>query len=619
MDSLIKRNYNQYKEALEHEVSLIPPRDGGEPPSSGALGGHDDGYVTMRDLNSASELENSFRHEAYFSKASASLAEEIHTQLKKTFGEDLAGLQVKKGTDRIENGQFICQLESHSVDAESVEFRAQLSAKTQKFHEELLRKMDKSVQDMEEHSLTSSHRVSKIVEHAGTAVGVLGLMLGAKGSVRSFEQGDIKGGVMGTLQTVHGTTALASSAIARTALSSEARCAKAAVSIMKSPAMKGTMTAIPILGIGFGIYNVVEDFKRNDALGYIDAALDLEMVYLDVVELVVPELIPLIAPINLALSVVRMVVDDIYMGIKTELENLPKDAGLLSKIDAVLVGFEMGVLHFDIRVASFFYDWRYDEIEEGRRLVTQISDYHKYYIFTKEEDGMTAIDFSGGPSSWNGGGINFCLADQGPSQLCMDSFVSSDESFGKRCWDIDAKGSTDIILGTGESHELEHTTLKRKVLLFIPAGSVPVVSGYKAASYSRYGTYTGNSASNRFFAVQKADDQQVIEVLLSYYYRLYGEPGDDTFFLGPQRSYVQGSGGKDTYLIPENGGKTIINNYDPSKALDTLHFSVDYRDISVYKSGDHIVLMYESSHSVTIENWFLGELYRHMIMMSGDG
>ncbi|MED6256521.1 hypothetical protein ATANTOWER_027993 [Ataeniobius toweri] len=260
--AMIKSDYNQYKEALEHEASLIPPKDGGEPPSSGALGGHDDGYVTKRDLNSASELENSFRHEAYFSKASASLAEEIHTQLKKKFGEHLAGLQVKKGTDRIENGQFICQLESHSVDAEPVEFKVDLSAKTQKFHKELLRKMDRSVQDMQEHSLTSSHQVSKIVEHAGTAVGVLGFLLGAKGSVRGFEQGDIKGGVMGTLQTVHGTTALASSAVARTVLSSEARCAKAAVSIMKSPAMKRTMGAIPIIGIGFGIYDIY-DYKYH--------------------------------------------------------------------------------------------------------------------------------------------------------------------------------------------------------------------------------------------------------------------------------------------------------------------------------------------------------------------
>ncbi|XP_014830228.1 PREDICTED: uncharacterized protein LOC106908608 [Poecilia mexicana] len=614
----LKRNYQKFKDTLQDQSSLIPT-DEGEPQASGALSGHDDGYVTQRDVISASELENSFIHEAYFSRGSALLAEEIHTQVTKQFGENLAGMHVKKGSNRIENGEFICQLESQFADVEPVEFRTKLSAKTQEFYKELQENMDRSVQEMEEHSLTSSHQGSKQVERVGTAVGVLGLLLGMKGSIRAFEQGHVKDGVVGTLQTAHGTAAIASSAIARTALSSEGRAAKAAVTIMRSPAMKGTMTAIPIMGIGIGVYNAVEDFKRHDTLGYIDGAFDIGMIALDVVELAQPELAPFIAPINVALSVVRMVVDDIYMGIKNELDSLPKDASVLSKIGAAFVGFGKGVFHFIIHVASLFYDWHYDEIEEGRRLVAQISDYRKYYVVTKETDGVTAIDFSAGASSWNGGGIDFCLADSGQSQLCMDYFVSSDESFGRLCWDIDAQGSTDIILGTGESHELEHTTLQKKVLLFIPAGSVTVVSGYKDASYSRYGTYRGNRASNRFFAVQNAGDTHMIEVMLSYYYKLYGEPGDDKFFLGPQRTYVEGSGGKDTYLIPENGGKTIINNFDPSKAMDTLHFSVDYRDISVSKSGDDVVLMYKSTHSVTIKNWFLGELYRHMIMMSGDG
>ncbi|XP_008417646.1 uncharacterized protein LOC103470766 isoform X1 [Poecilia reticulata] len=618
-DSQLKNNYQKFKDTLQPQSSLIPPTDGGEPRASGPLSGHDDGYVTQRDVISASELENSFIHEAYFSRGTTLLAEEIHTQLTKQFGENLAGMHVRKGSNRIENGQFICQLESQLADVEPVEFRAELSAKTQEFHKELQENMDRSVQEMEEHSLTSSHQGSKFAERVGSAVGVLGLLLGMKGSIRAFEQGHVKDGVAGALQTAHGTAAIASSAIARTALSSEGRAAKAAVTIMRSPVMKGMMTAIPIIGIGFGVYNIEEDFKRNDALGYIDGYIDIEMVALDVVELAQPELAPFIAPVNVALSVVRMVVDDIYMGIKNELDSLPKDAALLSKIGAVFVGFGKGVFHFIIHVASLFYDWRYDEIEEGRRLVAQISDYRKYYVVTKETDGVTAIDFSGGASSWNGGGIDFCLADSGQSKLCMDYFVSSDESFGRGCWNINAQGSTDIILGTGESHELEHTTLQKKLFIFIPAGSVTVVSGYKDASYSRYGTYRGNRASNRFFAVQNAGDTHMIEVMLSYYYRLYGEPGDDKFFLGPQKTYVEGSGGKDTYLIPENGGKTIINNFDPSKAMDTLHFSVDYRDISVYKSGCDVVLMYQSTHSVTIMNWFLGELYRHMIMMSGDG
>ncbi|XP_042070313.1 uncharacterized protein LOC102295251 isoform X2 [Haplochromis burtoni] len=612
-NSDFQKKYNDFKTDTNKSPQ---PEDHRKPSTSGTLGGYDDGYVTMRDLNSASELENTFKHESYFSRASASLAEDVHAALQHKYGETLAGMHLQEQSARIENGQFVCKLVSERAGAEPVEFRADLSPQSQHYSEKMLENIETSVHEMEQHSSASSHQVNKYVEKAGTAVGTLGLMLGLKGAARAFEEGNIKDGVMGSLQTAHGVTAMTTSAIASKALTSESRIAKA---IMRSPAMKRFMTVIPIVGIGFGIYNIEQDLERGDALGYIDAALDFGMVELDVVELAQPELAPFIAPINLALSVVRMAIDDVYMGIQNELNSLPADAGVLDKIAAVFVGFGKGIMHFAIHVASVFYDWRYDEIEEGRRLVAQISDYHQYYKVTKQQDGTTAIDFAAGASSWNGGGINFCLADEGQSELCMDYFVSHDESPRRRCWNINTDGSKDIILGLGESHGLEHKTYEKKVLMFIPAGSVTVVSGYEAVSYSRYGTYRGNRDSNRFFAVQKSQDEHMIEVMLSYYYRLHGEPGDDTFFLGPQRSYVEGSGGRDTYIIPENGGKTIINNYDPSRAQDNLHFSVDYRHISVSKSGNDAVLTYEGSHTVRIQNWFLGEDYRHMNMMSGDG
>ncbi|XP_039869399.1 uncharacterized protein LOC120722453 [Simochromis diagramma] len=546
-------DYETYKNKIKQPPSIVETSgDVGRPSTSGTLGGYDDGYVTMRDLNSASELENTFKHESYFSRASASLAEDVHAALQHKYGETLAGMHLQEGSARIENGQFVCKLVSETAGAEPEEFRADLSPQSQHYSEKMLENIETSVHEMEQHSSAPSHQVNKYVERTGTAVSTLGLMLGLKGTARAVEEGNIKDGVVGSLQTVHGVTAMTTSAIASKALTSESRIAKA---IMRSPAMKRFMTVIPIVGIGFGIYNVEQDLERGDALGYIDAALDFGMVELDIVELAQPELAPFIAPINLALSVVRMAIDDVYMGIQNELNSLPADAGVLDKIAAVFVGFGKGIMHFAIHVASVFYDWRYDEIEEGRRLVAEISDYHQYYKVTKQQDGTTAIDFAAGASSWNGGGINFCLADEGQSELCMDYFVSHDESPRRQCWSINTDGSKDIILGLGESHGLEHKTLKKKVLIFIPAGSVTVVSGYEAVSYSRYGTYRGNRDSNRFFAVQKSQDEHMIEVMLSYYYRLHGEPGDDTFFLGPQRSYVEGSGGRDTYIIPENGGE----------------------------------------------------------------
>ncbi|KAJ3603599.1 hypothetical protein NHX12_028344 [Muraenolepis orangiensis] len=615
-DAFLK-SYSEFKTTIQqqHQSPVYPER----PSTSGGLGGSDDGSVTLQDLHHASESEISLKLASYYSRAAVSFAKQIHDQLNTKYGKDLAGLHVKQDSAKMEDGTFKCQLLSADVNTEPIDFNVDLPADGLEYNEKMLKSMNEAVHDMETHGSDSSHHGSKHIERASTAVGTLGLMLGMKGAVQAFERGDIKDGVLGTAQTLHGVTGMTLAVIGKQAESLEGRVAKSVVKLMRSSPMKNAMQVLPIVGIGFGIYNVEEDLKQNDTLGYLDAALDLEMVGLDIIEAVQPELAPFIAPFNVALAVIRIAIDDVYMGIQNELNSLPNDAGLLEKLAAVYVGSIKGNFHLAIHVASFFYDWHYDEIEQGHKLVEQISDYREYYKVTAEEDGTKAIDFSSGGSSWNGGGIHFDLKNNGLSEICMDFFVSSDESVDKKCWDVNTSGSRDIILGIGESHQLNHTTYEKKVLLFIPAGSGTVVSGYIPLLESRYGHYTGNSEDNRFFAVQKAQDKHTIEVMLSYYYRLHGEPGDDTFFLGSQKSYVKGSGGKDTYIIPDGGGKTTINNYDPSMSMDTLVFSVDYSDISVSMSGADVVLTYHDCHTVTIQQWFSGEAYRHMTMMSRDG
>ncbi|XP_068166939.1 uncharacterized protein [Antennarius striatus] len=53
-----------------------------------------------------------------------------------------------------------------------------------------------AVKDLEHHSSVSSHQVNYYVENTGKAVGMVGLMLGMKGTVSAFEQGDIKDGLV---------------------------------------------------------------------------------------------------------------------------------------------------------------------------------------------------------------------------------------------------------------------------------------------------------------------------------------------------------------------------------------------------------------------------------------
>ncbi|XP_055744646.1 uncharacterized protein LOC129827645 isoform X1 [Salvelinus fontinalis] len=587
---------------------------------TGLLGGSHDGSVTLKDLHSASEVEHSLKLSSYYVRSSAMFAEQIHNQLRREFGDrlDSEGLHVKEGSIRLEDGQFQCQLTSKKNLLETIEFKVELHPEGQLYTEKMWKNME-VVHGLEIPEGTHSHQVSKHLENTGKAIGAVGLMLGMQGAVRAFEEGDIEHGTIATLQTVHGVTGMTLAAVGKQVPQLlERKAMRAMVTLIKSPVVKRALVVMPVIGIGFGIYNIVEDFKRKDALGYVDATFDTAIVALDVFEIVQPELAPFIVPINLALNTIRMIFDDVYLDIQTELIHLPPNAGVLAKIRAFFVGFGKGLLHFILDVASFFYTIPYREIEEGRRLVQQISDHQKYYTFTEVQDGRKAIDFTAGEDSWNGGNITFCLSDQGPSDFCMDYFVSSDENLGKRCWTIDTHGTKDIVLGIGESHRLTYKNIDIKIL-FIKVGSRSVVSGYEALSDTRFGTYWGNNEANNFFAVQKADDDHGIEVMLSYYYKLYGKNGDDVFYLGPQKSYVEGCGGKDTFIIPVYGGNTIINNYDPFKSTDVLLLGVNYCQISVSKSGNDIVLRYLGNHNIRIMNWFLGDEYRHMNMMSEDG
>lgn len=577
-------------------------------------GSYDD--VSYQEEFLATEAEHSLKLSSYYSHLSHKITEHIETQLKRDFGEEFREMNVKPESVQIRNGEFHCQLKSKG-SSKDIEWVVTLPEEEQ----QLMAKLGENMRDVSEMKLpepSEIHRTPENLERMGKAVGTLGLMLGMQGAVHAFERGDIKDGVIGTLQTTQGITEISLTAVAKASVTSELHVLKTVKTFMESPAGKKTPQVMPVVGIGFGIYNVEEDFNRNDALGYIDGVLDSSILAIDVVETVQPELAPFLAPISLGISILRMANDDVYMSIEEKLENLPPDAGTLDKIGAVIKGVGEGIVHFAFDVASFFYTIPYHEIEEGNKLVQRISDYHKYYTFPEVQDGRKAIDFSSGDASWNAGSITFTLHER-DSDLCMDSFVSYDESLQKRCWSIKTHQTKDIVLGTGESHKLTYSSIPLKVLLFIPAGHETVVSGYEALSHTRYGTYYGNDQDNHFFAAQANSDAHVMEIMLSYYYNLYGNAGADIFYLGPQRSYIEGQSGKDTYVIPGTGGNTNINNYDNNKATDSLIFSVNYTDISVTKSGNDLVLHYFTDHKVQILNWFVGEQYQHINLMSADG
>ncbi|XP_047670481.1 uncharacterized protein LOC125141367 isoform X1 [Tachysurus fulvidraco] len=604
--SLIENFENSYKYFMKEIQS--PPL------TPGYLGGSYDGAAKLQDVHSTADVESSLKLSSYYSRSSVILAEHIQSELQRTFGEKVQELHVKSDSVMIQDGEFHCELVFGEKTDESTKWKLQLpeESKIQ------MKKMWKSMKKVSD--TTTPHTVSGHLERAGMALGILGLMLGSQGAAHAFEQGDTKTGIITSLQTFNGVTGMTLAAVGKkVSVSAENKVVQAVSKVLKTPVAKRALAAFPIVGIGFGIYNIEEDLKRGDALGVIDATFDTLMVGLDVVEIAQPELTPIIIPLNLALNGIRLVFDDFYLDTQAELNKLPSGASVLDKIGAFVTGLEKGIFHFMCAVESFFVTIPYREIENGYRLVEEISDYHKYYSQREVEAGRKAIDFTAGDSSWNGGSITFCLSDDRYSEMCMYYFVSADEQPQKKCWCIDTNETNDIVLGIGESHQLAHSTVQIKIFLFIPVGSVSVVSGYEALTNSRYGKYSGNSKKNNFFAVQTNKNNDKMEFMLGYYYELYGKAGADTFYLGPQTSYVEGQGDNDIYIIPKDGGNTVINNYDPHKAADQLILGINYDQISVTRSGNDVVLQFTNDHCVRIKEWFTSETYRHINMMSADG
>ena len=103
---------------------------------------------------------------------------------------------------------------------------------------------------------------------------------------------------------------------------------------------------------------------------------------------------------------------------------------------------------------------------------------------------------------------------------------------------------------------------------------------------------------------------------------MYGQGGDDKFFLGPQSSHVLGNDGQDLYFIPPSGGKALIDNFALDEKMDTLYMNISYNDMSCYRQDWDLVVSYCESHAAYLKRWFIqGEnhmYFRHINIITND-
>ena len=190
---------------------------------------------------------------------------------------------------------------------------------------------------------------------------------------------------------------------------------------------------IPFIGIGFGIYNIYEDFSQHTVIGDIDGALDIVITGLAIFGAATEVGEVITEPLTIALTVIRMFIDDFYSSIKNELDSLPPGANVGQKIWAFFKGVGETILNIleewtlagQIFAAISNSIKLNNEYNRDREFLRKLSNYQNYFSTAKESGTPTEkINFANGVAAWNGGDITFQLGDSDYAHIQLHMVIS---------------------------------------------------------------------------------------------------------------------------------------------------------------------------------------------------
>ena len=382
-------------------------------------------------------------------------------------------------------------------------------------------------------------------------------------------------------------------------------------------------TFAPIIGTLFDVYNIYEDFNRHSTLGYINGVFDIATTVLSFLG---PEAEPFAA----ALAIIKVGIDYFYTDISKELHALPPDASVGRVIVAVLKGIVDGIVDFvksiihNLNIFGVISDAHKldEEYNKDQAFLRGMADYRNYFKVVKVNgSNASEINFAGGADSWNGGDITFHLGEDGHSSMSLET-VGSDGHPHMETENVDTGGVEDIVLGIGESHAISFKQVKIKFLWFIPVDSKRVISKINGIKETLHGTYYGNSHNNKFIAVQELPPQTASDLgynLEDYHYSLYGGGGNDSFYLGPQPTYIEGNEGSDSYFINSTATITEINSHSGDGESDTMIINLNFSQLTAQRKGLDLYLTSSNTHKIVLHNWFHDVTHQRVVFKTGDG
>ena len=496
----------------------------------------------------------------------------------------------------------------------------------------------------------------------GTAFGVHGLVMSVFGAINAFQRGDTVSGAITIAQTLHslhsfesvgkitnfaadiGKKALQQAVLSgaeRLGLSDAAERAATKLSRLAESDAGLLLGDIPFVGLAFDAYFIANDLKDLTTANFSDAgevALDVVHLALDVgttvANMLVDTLGPEFEPVVWALSLIRMAVDDFYIDITEELK---KAHGTAGKILAVFKGIAEGFVDFITGGLLRSLNQLRQRKQHDTALLNRLANPQSYFRLqgTDCRGAAGTIDFTNGSFSGQGGDITFKLNDNGSFTVQLTGVPAEGGEKRTIRRTFHCNGLRDIVLGVGETQDAVWTKDDAKLWGVITVKSEDVIDHFEANNGSLYGSYTGNSKNNAFYAFQGnfsrvlADECRdpsatgVIDLRIrNYFYLLNGMAGNDSFLLGPQRSHVTGGSGHDLYYLGTHGGNTVIDNFDFDKLSDTLWLNVSHDNVICGRKGYDLLIAYCGTHMVQVKEWFFpvrNDFQRHLVLLTRDG
>ncbi|KAL3847768.1 hypothetical protein ACJMK2_018662 [Sinanodonta woodiana] len=365
--------------------------------------------------------------------------------------------------------------------------------------------------------------------------------------------------------------------------------------------------SVPIVGIAFDIYFIEEDIVN------LVENQDRDLVPLYVIDIFLDSVIsllsfdPLLEPVVLALSMVRMVFDDVYIDILEEWKRV-KGKGVLRHLLAVIFGIVEGLGDF---VTLGF-------VRQMRELNLQEQTYMEFLNNLSTVENYFQFDLNAGEDHMFGGLVTVRLFDNDTFEIEIEAVPTiSGLTVIKKSFNGKIR---DVILGIGQSTDLANYGMTSAKIFIFPVKDYHTFE-FKPTPVPAFGQYFGNMYNNTFAAIRgyhlRTQDQQCHDLIILSNVSINLD--NISYFISGKDD---GGRGQDSYFIPWYGGFTNITNFADDNALDSLFLNISYDAVQCVRNNDDLHIHYCGKRTVAVQHWSASTArtyHQHLRIITNDG